>query len=729
MKKLLPSIICLCCFFLGSINAQIIFEENFESGSLPTGWTVESNATDGGWNVGNAGSLASNNFAVPGNGSTGMAGTNDDACNCDKSNESLMSPSFNLDGITAAILSFDAVYLDNIYQGDQEDATIEVSIDGGATWAAILDLEGNAGWTSHSVDLADYIGEEIVTIRFGYDDGGGWLYGFVIDNVVVKTPPELEAELTSITKVPFGETNTSNPIKGIIQNKGANTIATLDISYAINGGTPVSQQLTGLSIPPFAYYNFELNTPWEPAAPGDYNIAVTIDMVNDATDEDDSNNTSDFDSEIFDPVIVPNKIDEIMSTIPLLTEIADAGDGLDNPTDLDFFPILGKDELWVINQRNENDGGSTVTIADASSGNPTDMLERVDGNSWHFMSLPTAIAFSSDNFFFGTSPGVRDANHGGGTFTGPTLWSSDPEIYAQPSGGNGSHMDMLHGSPFSMGIAHEVDNVFWVYDDWNKDIVRYDFVEDHGPGADDHSDAIVRRFSDIGIDANGDIPNHMILDKVTGWLYFVDNGDDRVMRLDINSGTGSNALALINEPLAEHSEITGFTAETIIDAGLDKPCGIEIFENRLLVGDYENGDIVVYDMDNNFEEMGRIPTGEEGLTGIKIGPDGNIWYTNREENTLSSASPGTLSATNDLGQKVKVKVTPNPTNGIVTVTTSESNTTATIQVTNTAGQLLMTIADATNRQSVDLSNYPSGVYIISVQGGSFHQMKKVILNR
>lgn len=729
MKKILLPTLCLCFFVLGSINAQIIFEENFESGSLPAGWTVQTNATDGGWNVGTAASLSTNAYTVPSNGSTGMAGTNDDACNCDKSNDFLASASFNLSGISAAVLSFDAVYLDNTYQGDQENATIEVSTDGGATWTVVQDLEGNAGWTTHNISLSDFIGEEIVSIGFRYDDGDGWLYGFAIDNVVVKTPPELEAELINVIKIPYGETNTSNPIKGIIQNKGANNITTLDLSYSVNGGPLVSEQLTGLSIPPFNYYNFELNTPWEPTAAGDYNIAVTIDMVNGEIDEDDSNNASDFNSEIFDQVIVPNKIDEIMNSIPILTEIADAGDGLDRPTDLDFFPILGKDELWVINQRTEVEGGSTVTIADATSGNPTDMLERVDGNAWHFMSLPTAIAFSPDNYFFGTSPGVRDANHSGGTFTGPTLWSSDPEIYAQPSGGNGSHMDMLHGSPFSMGIAHEVDNVYWIYDDWNSDIVRYDFAEDHGPGAADHSDGIVRRYSDIGIEADRDFPSHMILDKQTGWLYFVDNGNERVMRLDINSGTGSNNLALINEPLAEHSEITGFTAETIIDAGLDKPCGIEIFENRLLVGDYDNGDIVIYDMDNGFEEMGRISTGEEGLTGIKIGPDGNIWYTNREENTLSSASPGEFTSTNNIDQDIRIKVTPNPTNGIITVTTPVSNTASTIQVTNTAGQLLMNITDASNRQSIDLSNYPSGVYILSIKGDSFHQTKKVILNR
>jgi hypothetical protein len=136
-----------------------------------------------------------------------------------------------------------------------------------------------------------------------------------------------------------------------------------------------------------------------------------------------------------------------------------------------------------------------------------------------------------------------------------------------------------------MGIAHEVDNVFWVYDDWNNDIVRYDFVDDHGPGADDHADGIVRRYSNIGIEADGDIPNHLILDKDTDWLYFVDNGNDRVIRLDINSATNSNGLPGINEPLAEHSSMTGFDYEVIIDSDLERPCGIEIFENTLLVGE------------------------------------------------------------------------------------------------------------------------------------------------
>ena len=37
------------------------------------------------------------------------------------------------------------------------------------------------------------------------------------------------------------------------------------------------------------------------------------------------------------------------------------------------------------------------------------------------------------------------------------------------------------------GIAADSAKVYWVMDGHNGNICRYDFVEDHGPGYDDHS--------------------------------------------------------------------------------------------------------------------------------------------------------------------------------------------------------------------------------------------------
>ncbi len=718
-------------FFIGIslIRAQVIFSEDFESGQLPDGWLIQSNASDGGWVVGTPSGLSSQYFTFLSNGSNYIIGTNDDDCNCDKSNEYLITPLLDFTDHSALILKFDAYYEDNAFQNSQEEATIEISLDS-VNWTVLEDLHGHGSWDKHIIDLSPYAGEDTVYIGFRYHDDSGWMYGFGIDNVSIEVPASLDAELVEVNSKKFGEVGNVLPLTGTIYNNGASTINSLHITYNTDGFNPVSESINNINVPAFSYYEFELTNPWLAVAAGDFVLEMTIDSVNGSTDEILTNNTGSFNTQIFDVVEVPNKIDSLLNTIPLITEVANAGDGLNKPTDLDFFPILGKDELWIINQRIESSGGSTVTISDATNG-PSDFWMRVDGNAWHFMSLPTGIAFSSDNFNFASSPGVKDANHNNGTFTGPTLWSSDPEIYAQPSGGNGSHLDMLHGSPFSMGIAHEIDNVFWVYDDWNKDIVRYDFVEDHGPGNDDHSDAIVRRFKNIGINADADIPNHLILDKNTDWLYFVDNGNDRVIRLDINSDSVRTSIPTINEPLAEHSRVNNFTYEVIIDTDLVQACGIEIFENYLFVGDYSNGDIVVYDMINNFVELGRIVTNEPGLTGIKIGPDGNLWCTNRIQNTLIKVQPSQVTSTTSIVDNLSIDILPNPSTGNIRVSFSNeiTNMKKNLLVKNTSGQNLIALENVRDDQELDLSDLPNGIYFLTCSAETFFITKRIVIQK
>ena len=727
MKKL--TILLFLWSTIQLLQAQILFQEDFEGGIVPAGWTMVTSATDGGWKVGTPAFLSSQYFPIPSNGSSRIAATNDDACDCNKRNEYFISPPIDLSGVTTALLSLDVYYLDNNFQGNQEDGTIEVSTDG-VSWTVVEDLHGHASWDRHVINLSSYSGEDSLFIGFRYDDAGAWLYGFAIDNIVVEVPPVLDVELSDLNSLPYGEIDKAMAIRGTVFNAGAETINALEITYTIDGGNPVTETIDNLDIPAFTHQKIETAAPWIPDAAGMFTVAVTINAVNGQTDENSTNNGGSFDTEIFEPVIVPNKIDEFLASFPVFREVANSTNFLDKPTDLDFFPILGRDELWVVNQRNEDSGGSTLTISDATQEIPSNFLSRVDGNAWHFMSLPTGIAFSDDNFNFATSPGVKDANHSGGTFTGPTLWSSDPAIYAQPSGGNGSHLDMLHGSPFSMGIAHEVDNVFWVYDNWNKDIVRYDFVEDHGPGNDDHSDAIVRRYQNLGIRGDGGIPNHMVLDKATGWMYIVDNGNDRVIRLDINSGFAGGALPLINEPLAEHSAMTGYNFEVIIESGLDRPCGIEIFENHLLVGDYATGDIVVYDMENNFAEMGRISTLEPGLTGIKIGPDGNIWFTNLLQNTLTAVEPGAPLSTHQPDSFVPISISPNPSSGVISVNLEMVHdlSDALLRVHDAAGQLLLESTGLESVHEVNLSDFPAGVYWLQVVGKDFTATERIILN-
>lgn len=693
--------------------SQVILNEDFESSSIPVDWQINTNATDGGWKFGTSQSLSSTYFTIDSNGSM-IAATNDDGCNCNKADEYLISKPIDLSGVDAALLKFDLFYTDQAFQGVQEDATVEISLDG-ITWTVLDDLHGHGGWDQHIINLSDYVGNSTVYIGLRYDDNGGWLYGMAVDNIIVEVPYTLDASLVSLESKEFGEIGKEFKIAGTILNNGATSITSLELQYTIGGENPVVETIESLTIDAFAYSNFEFTESWMPSIEGDVNITVEILKVNNSIDEIAENNSASFSTVIYGEVIVPNKIDQIVMSEPIITTVATAANGLDKPTDLDFFPVLGKDELWVINQRTESAGGSTVTISDATAETPSDFQMKVDGNSWHFMSLPTGIAFSSENFNFANSTGVKDANHNGGTFTGPALWSSDPAIYAQPSGGNGSHLDMLHGSPFCMGIAHEVDNVFWVYDDWNKDIVRYDFGEDHGPGNADHDDGKIRRYKNIGIQKDGDIPSHMILDKSTGWMYFVDNGNSRVMRLDINSGTVGANLPLVNETLAENVSMNGFTTETIIETGLDRPCGIELFEEYLLVGNYGNGDINVYDISNSFDLVGTIETGDTGLTGIKLGPDGNIYAVNRINNSLVSISEGNPTSTVEYGNDTDLNIYPNPTKDYLAIEINSQaiNTNALVKIFNTQGQQVYG-KTSSGETKVDVSQLTNGIYFLEV---------------
>ncbi len=707
---------------------QIVVEENFESGNIPVGWEIESLATDGGWNFGSNQSLSSQFFQIQNNGSSGIAATNDDQCNCNKSNDRLITPLLDLTGMSDLILKFDLFYGDNFYVGFQEDAIIEVSSDK-INWTTVERLGSTSGWTSTIVDISEFADDNIY-ISFRYADNGGWMFGCAVDNVSVEVPATLDAELTETTTLPFGEIGNVINLGGTVYNNSITAINSLDILYNIDGANEVSETLSNLDIAPYTSYDFELSNPWTATDAGVFLIELAINQVNGMDDEDSSNNDLSFNIEIFEKIQRPNLIRDIMNSTPEVTVVATFSDLLDRPTDLDFFPILGKDELWVVNQRTETNGGSTVTISNAST-TPSDMWQRVDGNAWHFMSLPSGIAFSEDNYNFATSPGVRDANHNGGTFTGPTLWSSDPLIYAQPSGGNGSHLDMLHSSPFSMGIAHEKDNVFWVYDNFNKDIVRYDFVEDHGPGNDDHSDAQISRYRNIGIDADGNIPSHMILGKETSWLYFVDNGNDRVMRLDINSGNVANTLMPFNEPLAVYNQIAGYTVETIIDTGLVRACGIEIIDDLLLVGDYETGEVIVYDMNDEFAEMGRIEASTEGLTGIKVGPDGSLWATNRISNRLVKVQVGESTSVEDDIFSDQISVYPNPATEFLNIELSSElvGKNVVIKLKDLTGKVIFNQTLGSRILKILTNTLANGVYILAFNSENTKTAKRIVIQK
>jgi len=210
----------------------------------------------------------------------------------------------------------------------------------------------------------------------------------------------------------------------------------------------------------------------------------------------------------------------------------------------------------------------------------------------------------------------------------------------------GSHIDMLHQSPLCMGIEHEQGNAYWVADGTAGHLVRYDFAVDHGPGWDDHSDGIVRRFPQAAVERVADVPSHLVLDDASGWLYAADTGRGRVIRLDVASGRMAQRLPLRNEPLAEFSRWDDATVE-VFASGLRRPSGIALVRDgdggegsggRLFVGDHATGEIVAFDLASG-DELGRLRTGARGLAGLEVGPDGRLYFVDLAADQLVRVDP------------------------------------------------------------------------------------------
>lgn len=328
--------------------------------------------------------------------------------------------------------------------------------------------------------------------------------------------------------------------------------------------------------------------------------------------------------------------------LPEIIYIAGSESKIKEPQDLDFNTNPARpNELWIINKDNAMTGGSTVMISNVADPNQAFDWRR-DGNARHFMSQPSALSFSKENYNWATTHNIQDGNHLGGTFAGPSLWSSNLDIYAKDHGAdkNGSHLDMLHGSPFSMGIETHKDNAYWVFDGYNKEIVFYEFNNDHGPGNHDHSDGVIHRYSDFELTRNPDVPSHLVLDINKKWLYIVDGGAKRILRMDVTTGNTLKTLPIRNEPLAEHLEIGGTTWEVFVPEsfGLKNPCGIELVGNRLFISDYETGEIICFDI-NTKNEIGRVNTGKRGIMGIKYGSDKKLYFVNAIENEVKRINP------------------------------------------------------------------------------------------
>lgn len=290
-----------------------------------------------------------------------------------------------------------------------------------------------------------------------------------------------------------------------------------------------------------------------------------------------------------------------------------------------------RNELWAVGY-----GDDSIHIGSAF-GTPSASFQRVvDPAAGHFMHKPPALAMGTPDRWAtcGDNANEHAAMSDGdlALFMGPSLFSTDLSILGVPTPKRlGSHVDMLHNTPLCRGIAHERDNVYWVFNSLDRSLDRYDFHADHGPGNDDHSDGDIFRYAAGKVKGSNDgTPSHVFYDADDAFLYVADTGNARVVRLDTTKGIRGGQLPRQMERLHDQAVMEGTDVEAFVPAGkLTAPSGIEVHGTRVYVTDAATSTFHVYDKQGN--ELRHLETGlpPGSLAGFTFAGDGKIYFADR----------------------------------------------------------------------------------------------------
>ena len=392
---------------------------------------------------------------------------------------------------------------------------------------------------------------------------------------------------------------------------------------------------------------------------------------------------------------------------PELRTIATRSTGdFDVPRDLQFHPIR-TNELWIANK-----GSADVTIVtfggDAGSNAfNTDMTtyktfgtERLsDRAKYHYMAQVSSLSFTPEGRFAtcqestNTYEGLTaKGGENGNKFMGPTLFESKVDRRVTSMGRLSCdssketcflrHIDMLHESPFCMGIVHDSEeyecpgratmqkNVFWAFDGFGRGgtstttttttttttgmLMRYDFERAHG-GCNsylcaDHGEAEVRRYEDVVLTRMEGIVSHMAMDGRDIWV--ADTGGHRLLRVDADSGR-SDRTAIYDFPIyssthlhfnykiwncTRYESVLDATTPSMLveDAANFMPSGVVVTGGIIYVSNHATGNILAVDKYHGIVVRTLKTNRPFALAGLEIrkGNSGHLFVLDQKKEVL-----------------------------------------------------------------------------------------------
>ena len=259
----------LSVVLIGMTFAQLPFNENFNNGIPGTWQNVDNTPNNGGvWEAFSGGGDNWVGFDSDGYGNDGIAEDAD-----------LISPVIDCSSANFVAVSFLSIF----QQYNSSVGTASYSTDGGTTWTSFYSVNATGGEVVLQ-DLTSALAGS-ANVRFKFNYVGDWDYFWYIDDFTVYTPATKDMAAVAVTMGAYYDiADAPIFVEGTLINLGTETVSSFDLNYSVDGGAPVTQVFSGVSIPFGGEYNFSHSTGFTPSAAGDYEITAYASNINGGAD-------------------------------------------------------------------------------------------------------------------------------------------------------------------------------------------------------------------------------------------------------------------------------------------------------------------------------------------------------------------------------------------------------------------------------------------------------------
>jgi sugar lactone lactonase YvrE len=136
------------------------------------------------------------------------------------------------------------------------------------------------------------------------------------------------------------------------------------------------------------------------------------------------------------------------------------------------------------------------------------------------------------------------------------------------------------------------------------------------------------------------VPSHLAIDPAKTFLYVVDTGGARIIRVDLRTGTEGEQIPTDDAQLPTVTRVDGAAISEIVPAGtLERPSGIALNGKTMIVTDNATSRIHLFDLDGrNLQSLETgLPPGT--LAGVAVGPEGKVYFVDLQKGAIRRVDP------------------------------------------------------------------------------------------